>query len=799
MRDSVYLLIIALALLPLMCSKDKIAGTVSDTDSGKSAMVYNPDFTPAKGAKVRFFAMDDTTRSPVSQTETDTNGRYSYKGLAKGMYNIIANNDSLLSYQDSVYITPDTAFIHPDTLGKPGSVTAIVGLQPNHDPRTVTVQGLGTNVFCNVDSNGRFTLAPLARGTYNLRIVTTLPDYSARYKTITATSAKNDTLNDTIFLPYTGIPVVLGMKASYDTVNGLVCLSWNKTSYRDFQTYVIYRDAFESIVSLPDPIAARSDTLFIDTIFKRQSVSGRFSFSDTNDYHYKYRIAIENNANDIGKTYKNFDIIAASPTKVKTSFNFSIYHLSKVFFTDSASINDTLQYAVQMNNPNRALKSLTWKDLSNNTIIRLKDLDTTSKNAMDTMKYSWGELGEKGLECAITDIAGSHWKDTVYVSIVKDIPNVRISVSFAEVFAGDSIKLSAIVSDCFAKIVKYEWAIGDTNSFFETKKTDTSFFAPDTPVNKFYCAIRVTNDDGNMQINTITLKISLKVTYAQILGIDSTFPLIQNQRNIIVFNNKVWAVGGWANNREHNCVWNSDDGITWTKIIDSAAFSPRYFHTAIVFNNKIWVIGGKGLIASSTGSYRYNDVWSSVDGLSWKQEIDSAAFAPRYDFGMVVFNNKMWVIGGGYAEYNDIWSSPDGINWTLISNNVPALPKHLNSTIVFNDKIWIIAGDKSLDYPSSEIWNSSDGITWTQIASKAAFPDRCGHSTIVFNNKMWIIGGTNGYMGAIYKDIWNSKDGISWEQIPTPSTIMENLIGPIWVFHDQVWTIDRTGGLWHLK
>jgi len=111
-------------------------------------MIYNPDNTPAVGAVVRFFVATDSTRAIAYQTTTDTNGHYSTKRLVKGTYNMLAYSakgfasgapkmlaadDSLIAYQNSIVVLSDTVLVNPDTLEKPGSITGIIGLQPNHD------------------------------------------------------------------------------------------------------------------------------------------------------------------------------------------------------------------------------------------------------------------------------------------------------------------------------------------------------------------------------------------------------------------------------------------------------------------------------------------------------------------------------------------------------------------------------------------------------------------------------------------------------------------------------------------
>ncbi len=39
-------------------------------------------------------------------------------------------------------------------------------------------------------------------------------------------------------------------------------------------------------------------------------------------------------------------------------------------------------------------------------------------------------------------------------------------------------------------------------------------------------------------------------------------------------------------------VWYSTNGVNWTCANESATWFPRFRHTSVVFDNKIWVLGG---------------------------------------------------------------------------------------------------------------------------------------------------------------------------------------------------------------
>ncbi len=73
----------------------------------------------------------------------------------------------------------------------------------------------GTNTFTvPADSIGNFSLSNIAEGSYSVRILTTLDDYTPKDTTLTITSGASETLPDTLTLPFTGIPVVQGLSVN---------------------------------------------------------------------------------------------------------------------------------------------------------------------------------------------------------------------------------------------------------------------------------------------------------------------------------------------------------------------------------------------------------------------------------------------------------------------------------------------------------------------------------------------------------------------------------------------------------
>ena len=162
----------------------------------------------------------------------------------------------------------------------------------------------------------------------------------------------------------------------------------------------------------------------------------------------------------------------------------------------------------------------------------------------------------------------------------------------------------------------------------------------------------------------------------------------------------------------------------------------------------MWVIGGQ----YNSGATWFNDVWKSTDGINWNEKTASAAFSGRSGQGSVVFNAggglKMWVIGGtnntsGYL--NDVWNSSDGITWNFVGT-APFATRQQFGCLVYNGYMWVIGGIGG-GGQKGDVWYSADGSTWNQATASAAFGARSDFSTAVFNDggglKMWVIGGFN--------------------------------------------------------
>ena len=246
----------------------------------------------------------------------------------------------------------------------------------------------------------------------------------------------------------------------------------------------------------------------------------------------------------------------------------------------------------------------------------------------------------------------------------------------------------------------------------------------------------------------------------------------------ITFNGKMWMMGGWYNGRlpghsASNQVWSSADGEQWTRVTESAAWSPRIAAAAVEFKGKMWLLGGTENYYFGDSTSLKNDVWSSADGSNWQQVIAAAPWSPRAYHQAVVLGDKIYVLGGGdYAPRhhaaNDVWSSPDGVNWAQETDSAPWSSRIWFSSTVYRDRMWVLGGWSQATGNVGDVWHSADGKHWQQLITATSWKARHEHSVFLHQDKLWIAGG---HAQPLSSEVWSLELPKDWKPTgPMPGT-----------------------------
>ncbi|MCO6458586.1 MAG: hypothetical protein J5I93_25040 [Pirellulaceae bacterium] len=231
----------------------------------------------------------------------------------------------------------------------------------------------------------------------------------------------------------------------------------------------------------------------------------------------------------------------------------------------------------------------------------------------------------------------------------------------------------------------------------------------------------------------------------------------------VVFQDKMWIVGGDVNQGHYqHDVWNSADGVRWHLVNrdQPVPWGPRALHLTLVFQDKIWILGGQTMpgFAPSEETF-YRDIWTTTDGRRWQRVPPVEPYwSPRGMIGgSAVFQDRIWILGGGTYDtpqtpsrnfFNDVWSSADGIHWRQHTAAAPWHPRQYHEVAVFDNRLWVLEGYHRDGGNRNDVWHSADGTHWQELP---ATPWRPRHAASVFvhDNALWMVAGNN-----MQQDVW---------------------------------------------
>ena len=267
----------------------------------------------------------------------------------------------------------------------------------------------------------------------------------------------------------------------------------------------------------------------------------------------------------------------------------------------------------------------------------------------------------------------------------------------------------------------------------------------------------------------------------------------RNTFGSVVYDGKMWVIGGHADGPFLNDVWYSLDGANWREATSAAPWAARRDHTVVVHDGKMWVIGG------NEPSLNRNDVWYSSDGVTWLEATSSAPWSARHAHTSVAYDDKMWVIGGydNSSSRGDVWYSQDGANWTQATTSATLWTARSHHTSVVHDgKMWVIGGNDGSFL--NDVWHSQDGVNWTEATSTALWVARWSHTSVVYDGRIWIIGGEKREpVITRYNDAWCSQDGANWTEVTSAAPWASRHVHASVVHSDKMWVLGGSGASYY--
>jgi len=205
-------------------------------------------------------------------------------------------------------------------------------------------------------------------------------------------------------------------------------------------------------------------------------------------------------------------------------------------------------------------------------------------------------------------------------------------------------------------------------------------------------------------------------------------------------------------------MWNSPDGITWTRI----PAPPNHWLIDVVATEEEWLVLGSAVTADEEGT---PTVWRSSDMVSWSASaLPGDSVLARPHVALVLTPDGRVLVTGCRPLPEDDYAlrahcSEGGralvesdAGWEVV--DLPFVPWATSG----NDEHFVSIGVAGEEWAA---WTSRDGSSWERSAAwqSGTFPD-----VMVPIGDGFVAGGTLEAEGAWWPAVWHSRDGSTWTE-----------------------------------
>ena len=290
---------------------------------------------------------------------------------------------------------------------------------------------------------------------------------------------------------------------------------------------------------------------------------------------------------------------------------------------------------------------------------------------------------------------------------------------------------------------------------------------------------------GNSSIIPIFYSTDIGTTWTKCFflpnGTNNTYITLARS---VLFNGLYWiSVGCKLNSQNTNdaSIMYSSDAITWIPVDDRNLFGDTGGY-GIAYDGTKWIACGDG-IKRNNGTC----LISSIDGKNWS-DIYSSSFLFGTGFAKsIVFNNKLWVAGGGSMKNVTLINSIDGITWNTVDSNDEQLLSGGCTCVAWNGSLWLASGGGT-NNSSNNFAYSYDGSTWISYSSDLFVDPIVGIRWSDFLNQWMAIGGCslNSHIpgGSI---LAFSNDGFTWTDVNGIRSFVTYLVDILWESSSKLW------------
>lgn len=429
---------------------------------------------------------------------TNARGYYRFDSLPQGRYNLIGETDRgvlavLIPKVDHRSGEPDR-YLGIDTLRAPGRVSGRI-LVDGEGKEGVFCYLPGTGLLDVSDETGTYVIRGVPQGRYELGFsypgLETLTD-SGIVVDAGGTSALPERRMEA---DPTAVPPAPGpLRAEYDTLSGVVALSWSEPAASGIGGYVIYR--IDSAATPPQPIklGTTTDIRFLDTLFRNPT--------DTLPLTVAYQVRSLDGAGNLSREYSPAVSILCSPP------SFSATLLSIAVEAPSGNpilAGDSVRLIARYYNRRHAHEWIEWSGQDFGIIRRLSSEEMPSQGA-DTLMQVWTEPRRYVVVFEAKDITGNVWSDTLRVDVGGDPSLKAYAGRDAVVRVGEPTRLTGRGEAVSGDIAQYAWDFDADRVFDDSSAVSGDFTHTFTSGARQTPVLRVRSSKGGTAYDTLDFK-----------------------------------------------------------------------------------------------------------------------------------------------------------------------------------------------------------------------------------------------------------------------------------------------------
>ncbi len=251
-------------------------------------------------------------------------------------------------------------------------------------------------------------------------------------------------------------------------------------------------DSFERLKKIEVKSPAAPDIRIIIRGF--ESGTGKLVYEQTRNVNL--------HTGDLASLHTDLDLTKPDPDTTKPG-----KRIPRVQFLSGdtvISIKDSLSFSATVSDTDSVVKSYSLQPDPNGLFGAEFAFEMSAGPLRFGHKYD--VPGEYPFVIRIKDFSKREYFDTLLVSVIQDPPTATTGKKLT-VTARDSVRLHGVGKDSLGTVVSYAWRLGN-GAFGMVAAGDTAFIAPDSAGNQIW-VFRVTDDDGNETLDTLTLTIVL--------------------------------------------------------------------------------------------------------------------------------------------------------------------------------------------------------------------------------------------------------------------------------------------------